>query len=155
MDVTKELSFDELSVIFSNLAKACEKQYRLEESDLFNKLANYYNAQSEPIEGKSLQDIQSLIRKDLDLSYPEATNIASQEGDRGALRAITWGEKVTKILNSIISRYEKQNDALLQNTYLYVCEICGFLYLGNEPPDICPVCKVPKIKLSRVQRGVA
>jgi rubrerythrin len=64
-----------------------------------------------------------------------------------------WGEKVTKMLSSILNRYEKQQDELLENTKIYVCDICGFVYIGDELPDICPVCKVPNTKLTQIQRG--
>ncbi|MDD2428474.1 MAG: ferritin family protein [Eubacteriales bacterium] len=26
----------------------------------------------------------------------------------------------------------------------WVCKVCGYVYEGAEPPDICPVCKAPK-----------
>ncbi len=34
------------------------------------------------------------------------------------------------------------------------CEICGFVYIGDIPPDICPVCKVPSFKITPVQKEV-
>jgi rubrerythrin len=53
-------------------------------------------------------------------------------------------------LNSILSRYEKEGDALLDNTGVYVCTICGYIYIGDTIPDICPVCKVPNWKFEKV-----
>jgi rubrerythrin len=41
---------------------------------------------------------------------------------------------------------------MLENTNVYVCEICGFIYVGDTPPEICPVCKVPSLKLRRVEK---
>ncbi len=26
----------------------------------------------------------------------------------------------------------------------WICKVCGFIYEGEEPPEICPVCKVGK-----------
>jgi rubrerythrin len=26
----------------------------------------------------------------------------------------------------------------------WICKICGFIYEGDEPPEVCPVCKVGK-----------
>ncbi|MFW5779869.1 MAG: rubredoxin-like domain-containing protein [Bacillota bacterium] len=28
--------------------------------------------------------------------------------------------------------------------------MCGYVYNGLSAPDICPVCKVPKIKIHKV-----
>lgn len=148
-----ELSNAQLSVVFSNLAKGCEKQYLPKESELFTQLSEYYKNVSEKVEGDSFDVIKELLQEDLGVKYAVATKIAGREADRGALRALTWSEKVSKILNSVYVRYEKQQQALLERTNVYVCEICGFLSINDTPPDICPVCKVPSMKLMEVQRG--
>jgi len=153
MDETRELSFGELSALCSNLSKGCEKQYLVEEADLFNQLADYYKSKINPIDEKQLNDMDILIQQDLNSDYPQANIIAADINDRGALRAIVWGEKVTKMLKSLLSRYEKQQGAFLENTHVYVCTICGFIYIGDEVPAICPVCKVPKIKFTEIKRG--
>ncbi len=147
-----ELTFGELSALFSNLAKGCEKQYRPEEAGLFGQLADYYQSQRKPAEAEQLEALITMIQQDLDSGYSRANTIAADQADRGALRALVWGEKVTRILVSLLSRFEKQKDALLENTNIYVCEICGFVYIGNEPPEICPVCKVPNMKIRRIER---
>ena len=38
----RSLSFAEMSALCSNLSKGCEKQYKQEESDLFNQLSGYF-----------------------------------------------------------------------------------------------------------------
>lgn len=151
-DDMRELSFGELSALCSNLSKGCEKQYRPEEAGLFAQLAEYYESKSKPSESKQMDDLSALVRKDLEDSYPGAGSISAAHSDRGALRALVWSEKVTRILASLLSRYEKQKDALLENTNVYVCEICGFVYLGDEPPEICPVCKVPNMKIRKIEK---
>jgi len=148
-----ELSFEELSVLCSNLSKGCEKQYLTEEAELFNQLADYYIRKSTPTFGSQISDLIALIEKDLSSAYDNSNQIAIGASDRGALRSLTWGEKVTKILSSLLGRYEKQKDSLLENTNIYVCEICGFVYIGEEAPEICPVCKVPSLKIAQIQRG--
>ena len=147
----REMSFGELSALCSNLSKGCEKQYRPEEAGLFAQLAEYYNSKSAPAETNQFEALTALIQKDLD-SYATANSISAVQADRGALRALVWGEKVTRILSSLLSRYEKQKDALLENTNVYVCEICGFVYIGDEPPEICPVCKVPSMKIRKIEK---
>ena len=60
------------------------------------------------------------------------------------LQARTW------VLFLMAGASRQQGDALLNGTNIYVCEICGFVYVGNEPPEICPVCKVPNLKISMI-----
>ncbi len=147
----RELSFGELSALCSNLSKGCEKQYRPEEAGLFAQLAEYYNSKSATADANQFEALSALIQKDLE-SYAAANSISAAQADRGALRALVWGEKVTRILSSLLSRYEKQKEALLENTNVYVCEICGFVYVGDEPPEICPVCKVPSMKIKKIEK---
>lgn len=35
----------------------------------------------------------------------------------------------------------------------YVCQVCGYVYEGNEPPEFCPQCKAPKSKFA--EQGAA
>lgn len=147
----RELSCGELSALCSNLSKGCEKQYRPEEAGIFAQLAEYYKSKSKPADASQFEVLSDLIQKDLE-SYANANSISAVQADRGALRALVWGEKVTRILSSLLSRYEKQKDTLLENTNVYVCEICGFIYIGNEPPEICPVCKVASMKIRKIEK---
>ena len=148
----RSLSFAEMSALCSNLSKGCEKQYKKEESDLFNQLAGYFKRKAGVSEGREFNDIKDLIKNDLELSYPSANSVIADSRDRGTLRALVWGEKVTKILKTVLMRYDKKQNALLEDTNIFVCEICGFVYIGDEPPERCPVCKVPKMKIAKIQR---
>ena len=38
---------------------------------------------------------------------------------------------------------------------VYVCEICGFAYVGDDAPDICPVCKAPKDAFELLESGLS
>lgn len=145
-----ELLNGEMSVLFSNLAKGAEKQYLGEESELFTKLSDYYTRKTSTVLESNINHIVLNIEKDLNATYPNATAIAKSKKDRGAKRALLWSEKVTKILNSLLSRYEKQGDTMLEDKGVHVCDICGFIYIGNELPEICPVCKVPKFKIIEI-----
>ena len=156
----REMSPEELEAVCSNLSKTCAKQMRQEEADLFGKLSSYYGKQS-PKQAKELakektvtsfKDLSSLIEQDLTQGYAKATKVLQTEGDRGALRSLVWGEKATKLLKSLLTRYEKQGNALLENTSVFVCDICGFVYVGAEPPEVCPVCKVPSFKILPVRK---
>ena len=64
---------------------------------------------------------------------------------------MVWSEKVTRMLQSLLSRYQIEGEKMLENTGVYVCTVCGFVYVGKEPPKLCPVCKVPDWKFERVE----
>ena len=147
----KELSPLEMSALCTNLARGCEKQYKAEEAALFMELADYFKSVSAPAENPGFSKLLELIEKDLEEAFPNANAVASEAKDRGALRALVWSEKVTRILKSLLARYQKEGDAMLENTGVYVCTICGFVYIGDTLPEVCPVCKVPNWKFEKVE----
>ena len=55
---------------------------------------------------------------------------------------------------SLLERWQKEGAAMLANTGVWVCTICGFIYIGSEPPALCPVCKVPSWKFEKVEGRV-
>lgn len=148
----REMSFAEMSALCSSLAKGCEKQYLDEEAKQFNVLAKYYNAKINNVKETDYSNIIKVIENDLENRYTKAKNNAQENSDPGAMRALVWSEKVSKMQKSLVSRYQKIGDKLLDNTNVYVCEICGFIYIGDNPPAICPVCKVPNNKLTQIRR---
>lgn len=146
----KPLTAAETSALCSNLAKGCEKQYLPEEADAFRKLAAWFTEQDKTETESSFKQLLERINADLDERFPAAAAISRENGDRGALRSIVWSEKVTRILRSILDRYAQEGDAMLENTGIYVCTICGFVYIGDDLPDVCPVCKAPNFKFEKV-----
>lgn len=150
--LTQDYSAGQLSVIFSNLAKGCEKQYRLEEMQLMNELSAYYSKQAAVSTVTNFETLLQLVQSDLDGTYAAITSLGTELKERGTLRALTWGEKVSRMLEAHLSRYLSEQDALIAKTNIYVCDICGFIYIGDEAPEICPVCKVPRFKISPVTR---
>lgn len=146
----KEMSALELSALCSNLARGCEKQYKHDESELFKELADYFKKAAPIAKDPKFEGLIELIEADLGEGFPHAHAVASEFGDRGALRALVWSEKVTKILRSLVNRYQKEGDKMLENTEVYVCTICGFVFVGDNPPELCPVCKVPNWKFEKV-----
>jgi rubredoxin len=147
----KEMSPLEVSALCTNLAHGCEKQYKPEEATLFRELSGYFKSTSVPAKEPDFDKLLALIEKDLEEGFPNANTVASDAEDRGALRALVWSEKVTRILKSIINRFQKMGDTMLENTGVYVCTICGFVYIGDKLPEICPVCKVPNWKFEKIE----
>ena len=153
VETLRELTAGELSALCSNLAKGCEKQHLAEEMRLFQQLADYYQSKVAAKGTQTLEEAGKLLDADLADGYPQANAAAAAQSDRGALRALVWSEKVSRMLQVHLARYAKEGSAMLANTNIYVCDICGFVYIGNEPPDICPVCKVPNVKMSQIGRN--
>ena len=149
-DELRPLSAMELSIVCSNLAKGCEKQYLPEQAAAFTRLANWLRGQAEPVRDASLASLLERIEQDLSEGYPAVNAIAAEKQDRGALRSLVWSEKVSRMLASLLSRYSNEGDAMLENTGVWVCTICGFVYIGDVPPERCPVCKVPNRKFEKM-----
>ena len=147
----KGLSALEMSALCSNLARGCEKQYLAKEASLFTQLAEYFKSAAAPVDKASYGELLRLVEENLDNGFPAANAAAKDSQDRGALRALVWGEKVSRILKSLLGRYEAEGEAMLENTSVYVCTICGFIYIGDDLPAICPVCKVPNWKFEKIE----
>lgn len=150
--VEKELSAMEMSIICSNLARGCEKQYLPQQAEDFLKLAAFFCSKAEPAGETSTQKLLELIEQDLSVGYPYGNGVASESKDRGALRCQVWSEKVTRMLKSLLIRYEAEGEKMLENTGVWVCTVCGFVYVGDSAPELCPVCKVPSWKFEKVER---
>ena len=144
-----ELSNSEIAYICSNLAKACEKQYLEEEQKLFSELSLHYLNKEENKQG-TLNDIQNSINNDTE-EFKKAMDIAGKYQDRGAKRVINWASKANTMMNVIINNYKEKGIDYLKNTKIWVCDICGFIYVGDVPPKACPICKVPSFKILEVK----
>ena len=148
-DTMRELSNSEIAYICYNLAKGCEKQYLFKEQKIFNDIADAYIKNEDKIEG-SINDIKLLVEKDKIL-LENSNLVADENNDRGAKRVITWANKTTNIISSILDRYEKDGMDFINNSKIWVCDICGFVYIGDQPPKTCPICKVQNLKILEVK----
>lgn len=142
-----------MSIICSNLSRGCEKQYMSKESENFRKLAEFFRSKAEPVSEASAEKLLELLDKDLSVGFPYGNAVAGEQLDRGALRCQVWAEKVTRMLQSLLVRYQAEGEKMLEGTGVYVCTICGFVFVGDEPPAMCPVCKVPSWKFEKVEGG--
>lgn len=147
-----KLSAGELSALCSNLARGCEKQYKQEEAALFREIADFFAAATPEEPDADIQKLTELVEKDLNEGYPALRSAAEEKGDRGTQRICVWGEKVTNILDTLLRRWEKEGDSFLKDTEVWVCTVCGFVYVGDAPPKLCPVCKVPDWKFEKIER---
>ena len=146
----EKLSAGQLAALCSNLARGCEKQYKQEEADLFKQLADYFTAVVPAVNDASVEKLAKELQTDAD-NYAAVRATADANADRGAARVCVWGEKVTRMLSSLVNRYLNEDEAMLKDTNIWVCTTCGFVYIGDTPPQLCPVCKVPDWKFEKIE----
>lgn len=147
----QRLSPGAMAALFSNLARGCEKQYKPKEQALFMEIADYFAAAAPEVTEADEKLIARLVETDLAQRYPDLTAAAVQAQDRGTQRICVWGEKVTRMVQSLLSRYEKEGEAFLEGNDIWVCSVCGFIYVGKSAPALCPVCKVPDWKFEKIE----
>ena len=145
-----KLSAGQLAALCSNLARGCEKQYKQEEADLFKQLADYFTAVVPAVNDASVEKLAKELQTDAG-NYAAVRATADANADRGAARVCVWGEKVTRMLSSLVNRYLNEGEAMLKDTNIWVCTTCGFVYIGDTPPELCPVCKVPNWKFEKIE----
>jgi len=146
-----ELTPRELAIIMSNLARGAEKQYQDDLKLLFTELKDYFNDIKAPVDEAKIETLELALMKDLNEKYPLLNETSKDEGDRGTLRALTWSTKVSTMLTSLLNTYKKEGNKMLENKKIFVCSVCGFVYIGEKAPDLCPVCKVPSFKFVEVK----
>ena len=127
------------------------KKERAKEAEAFTAIAAYFTRHADGGDDSSPEAIRALLSDDLSRGYPDLRKKAAAAGDRGAARVLVWGEKVTRMASSLLERYEKEGEAFLAGTSVWLCTVCGFIYIGDNPPGICPVCKVPSWKFTRIE----
>ena len=146
----EKLSAGQLAALCSNLARGCEKQYKQEEADLFKQLADYFTAVVPAVNDASVEKLAKELQTDAN-NYAAVRATADANADRGAARVCVWGEKVTRMLSSLVNRYLNEGEAMLKDTNIWVCTTCGFVYIGDTPPELCPVCKVPDWNFEKIE----
>ena len=146
----EKLSAGQLAALCSNLARGCEKQYKQEEADLFKQLADYFTAVVPAVNDASVEKLAKELQTDAN-NYAAVRATADANADRGAARVCVWGEKVTRMLSSLVNRYLNEGEAMLKDTNIWVCTTCGFVYIGDTPPELSPVCKVPDWKFEKIE----
>lgn len=124
----------------------------MEAAENFNKLAAFFRSKAESVQDVSTERLLELVEKDLTSGFPYGFTAAAEKPDRGALRALTWSEKVTRMQESLLARYKAEGEKMLSSTGVYVCSVCGFIFIADGPPEICPVCKVPAWKFEKAER---
>ena len=149
-DEHRKLTPGQLAALCTNLSRACEKQYRSEEAGLFAQLGEYFSAVCPPAEDESVWKLAEMLKEDIQ-AYPGTRAVCDAYEDRGAARSLVWGAKVTRMLEALVQRYLEEGDTMLEGTEIWLCTACGFVWIGDTPPELCPVCKVPSWKFEKIE----
>jgi rubrerythrin len=84
--------------------------------------------------------------------YAEARALAHAVGNRRAEQAFEFAEGVDRVhgrlLGQALTAAEAGRD-LEEQPYL-LCKVCGYLEVGERPPESCPVCGSPAVVFSPV-----
>ncbi len=150
-DSMQQLSMGQMAALCSNLARGCEKQYMPKESALFNELADWFTRHTPMVNDATVETVSMQLQQHIN-SYPTINATCVQEGDRGAQRVLGWSEKATRMLKSLMARYQREGDGLLTHSEIWVCSVCGFVYIGEKAPEYCPICKVPAWRFNQIER---
>jgi rubrerythrin len=136
----------------SNFENAARRQQRPGLAKLLGALSQslHIQAVNSARQGAPAQDraealgaLQSQVKEQLSNDYKRGTETATALGERGALRALLWGQKVSMVQNALTGRFLRSGEALLKDTQVHVCEACGFVIVKGDVPDVCPICKAP------------
>ncbi len=83
--------------------------------------------------------------------YPAYLELAKYFDEKGAERSFHYAIEAEKIHANMYGeakeKAEKNED--IEENDIYICPVCGYTYMGDEPPEKCPVCGVPKEKFER------
>ncbi len=146
----EKLNRGQMAALCTDLGRACEKQGKAEQAAKFALLAERFTALVSPEPEASPERLEALLSEEL-AAYPAVRAAADAQGDRGAARALVWGEKADRMLSYLLERYREKGEDLLAGTSVWVCTACGFVYIGDAPPEQCPVCRVPAWKFEKVE----
>jgi len=80
--------------------------------------------------------------------YPSYDAIAKLQGEKAAERSIHYAIEAEKIHMDLYrsAREEVEHGKDMDISDIYICPVCGYTFVGENPPDKCPVCGLPKEK---------
>ncbi|ABN69156.1 Rubrerythrin [Staphylothermus marinus F1] len=75
--------------------------------------------------------------------YPTYIKIAESQGETQAVISFKWAleaEKIHAELYKKAKEYVDKGEDMPIDGYIWICPVCGFTYVGKEPPPKCPIC---------------
>ena len=103
--------------------------------------------------GKTPENLQSGIEGEtfeIEEMYPVYRATAEMQGESGAVRSTTYALEAERIHANMYKDAKEKAEAGsdIGDEPIYICPVCGYTVMG-EPPERCPVCRVPKEKFRR------
>ncbi|AFH42831.1 rubrerythrin family protein [Fervidicoccus fontis] len=146
-DIAEKEGFKNVSRLFRGIAYA-EKVHA---SNHYNALREYNEDQiahsGVPIgPGNTSKNLELAIRGEefeVKEMYPVYIDIAKMQGENEALKSFNFALKAEEIHAELYKQAKKDVDSgkdFNLKGRVYVCPVCGYTYVGEEPPERCPIC---------------
>ena len=97
---------------------------------------------------KNLRAAAAGENEEWDILYPEFAKVAKEEGFKNVAVAF---ERIAEVERNHEKRYRRlidslENDTVFkkEDTVLWMCTNCGYIYEGKEAPKACPACLHPQ-----------
>lgn len=80
--------------------------------------------------------------------YPAYNAIAQLQDEKGAKQSIHYALEAERIHEQLygIAKESVEAGKDIELKEIHICPVCGYTYMGVEPPDKCPVCGVSREK---------
>jgi rubrerythrin len=147
----KKEGFEQISAIFSETSDNEKEHAQLFFKHLKGGMTEITASYPSGIIGLTAQNLLAAAegeKLEWGTLYPNFADIADQEGFKDAANTF---RQVAKVEAYHERRYRKLLANVEQNTVFkkdqpikWKCRNCGYVFEGNEAPEICPVCKHPK-----------
>lgn len=79
--------------------------------------------------------------------YPVFISVASYQQEMRAQQSFKWALEAEKIHAELYREAKRSVDEGKDfeiKGKVWICPVCGHTYIGEEPPEKCPVCGAPK-----------
>ncbi len=76
--------------------------------------------------------------------YPAYNAIAELQNEKGAKLSIHYAIEAERIHEQLYKIAKESVDVKkdIELKEIHICPVCGYTYMGEKPPDKCPVCGV-------------
>ena len=92
---------------------------------------------------------RALLKKFSELTGMEIKDMGELDLDK----ALQVASEIESLIDTDEFKAQKESankENIVQNRTKWVCTICGYVHYGDNPPEQCPVCGVPKEHFNRV-----
>lgn len=155
-EVADKEGFKNVARLFEAIAYAEQVHARNHLKVLKNEFKDYKACGGAPIGlGKTSENLDLAINGEefeVNEMYPAYLLLAQALGDKQAEHTFKWALEAEKTHAKIYREAKKFVDEGKDfpiDGYIWVCPVCGYTYVGKEPPDKCPLCGLAGNKFSR------